>query len=133
MAKIKYDYCFFTTELGDFFLLNTEKDVENIEIFKNIIYIKQLENSFTTGIKIPENKIYKLLGNLFKIDHKDIFQDVLRYNLVQYYKTPIYLWSALDTYLNRENVTVLESLVESGKFPEYKLYENPFLFKIFNR
>ena len=129
MAKIKYDYCFFTTELGDFFLLNTEKDIENVEIFKNIIYIKQLENSFTTSIKIPEDKIYKLMGNLFKIDHKDIFQDVLRYNLVQYNQTSIYLWSVLDTYLNRENVTILKSLVESERSPEYKLYENPFLFK----
>lgn len=52
--------------------------------------MKQLENSFTTSIKIPEDKMYKLMGNLFKIDHQGIFQDVLRYNLVQYYKTPIY-------------------------------------------
>ena len=124
--KINFEYCYFKTELGNFFLLNTEKDQDKVELIGDIIYIKRNSKHFETAIKIAPYEQFKYFGPLSKIDHPDIFQNVIRCNLVEYKKDQFYLWKSIDAFLNTKNVTILEY-----NNNEFVKFENPHLFKVF--
>ncbi len=124
--KIKFEYCFFKTALGKFLLLNTEKRDDRVELINNIIYIKRIDRLFESAIKIANTEKFQYLGSLTDIDHQDIFQNVLRYDLAEYKRDKSYLWRSLDQILNTRNTTILET--SNGKFVKF---ENPHLFKVF--
>ena len=124
--KIIFDYCYFETGEGKFFLLNTEKKDDKIELINDIIYIKRKEKLCESAIKLNKDEKFNYLGQLFDIDHQDIFEKVIKYNLVEYKKDMTYLWRTLEALLNNEDITIL-----SDK-KNYKKFENPHIFKVIN-
>lgn len=125
IPKIKFDYIKFSTELGDFLLLATDLDDDYVEVIQNIIYIKRNNELFKTAISPETNTKINLLGKLMEIEHYKIFDSVLKYNLIEYDKNPVFVWKSLDSIFNSQNVTILHENEN-----EFKLYKNPYLLSI---
>ena len=123
--KIKFDYIKFSTELGNFLLLDTNSDDDCVEVIQNIIYIKRNNKLFETVITPETNTKINLLGKLIEIEHYKIFDSVLKYNLIEYDKNSMFVWKSLDSIFNSQNVTILAEHEN-----EFKFYKNPYLLSI---
>lgn len=125
IPKIKFDYIKFSTEFGEFLLLATDSDDDYVEVIQNIIYIKRNNELFETAISPETNTKINLLGKLMEIEHYKIFDSVLKYNLIEYDKNPVFVWKSLDSIFNSQNVTILPEHEN-----EFKFYKNPYLLSI---
>lgn len=124
--KTKFDHCYFETSEGRFLLLNTESKEDEIKLLYDIIYIKRHGKLFEEAIRINTGHKFEYLGPLLKIDHQDIFDQIIRYNLVEYSNDNSYLWRTFDALLNTKNITILSNC------DNYRKFENPHIFKIIN-
>ena len=123
--KIKLNYIKFSTELGEFLLLDTNSENDYVEVVLNMVYVKRTNKLFETAIRPEPKTKVNLLGKLKEIEHHKIFDSVLKYNLIEYQKNPMFLWKSLDSIFNSQNVTILAEHEN-----EFKFYQNPYLLSI---